>query len=594
MLRLPQFVQHLLGLPELDRLYASALSALDCDESIFEVLLRNLNVSWDISPLDLARIPASGGIIVVANHPFGMIEGIVLNAILQRVRPDTRVLANALLSRYPEVAKSLILVNPFGGRAAAHASGSGLRESLAWLKQGGILGVFPAGEVASLNLRRRHIADPRWNKSIARLAMLAGVPVLPVFFAGHNSASFQIAGLIHPRLRTALLIREFLNKAGGALSVRVGNLIGHRKLEALATDSERIEYIRRKTYILASRREPTPPLPFLVPFHGKPVPKPVEQAEIVSATDPMRMLQEISALPPSALLHEQGDNAVYIGGANELPEVVREIGRLREITFRAAGEGTGRSLDLDEFDSYYLHLFIWNRANREIAGAYRIGQSDMILKHAGPRGLYTNTLFSYKRQFLERISPALEMGRSFVRSEYQKSYTPLLLLWRGIGAFVVRYPQYKVLFGPVSVSNDYHPGSRQLIVKFLEQYCSAGDLSRFVRARSPFRTRPLNAWRGEPQIGPVWDIEELSALVADIELDRKGVPVLLRQYLKLGGKLISFNVDAAFSNALDSLIVIDLLKTDRRLLERYLGPEGAVEFLAYHQPRREGELFRQA
>ena len=186
------------------------------------------------------------------------------------------------------------------------------------------------------------------------------------------------------------------------------------------------------------------------------------------------------------------------------------------------------------------------------------------------------------------------MGRSFVRPEYQKSYTPLLLLWRGIGAFVVRYPQYKILFGPVSVSNDYHPGSRQLIVKFLEQYCSAGDLTRLVRARSPFRTRPLNAWRGEPHIGPVWDIEELSALVADIELDRKGMPVLLRQYLKLGGKLISFNVDASFSNALDGLIVIDLLKTDRRLLERYLGPEGAVEFLAYHQPVREGELFHQA
>jgi putative hemolysin len=579
-------MQQLLGLTELDSLYEATLRAQQANESIFDALLRTLRVTYDVAALDLARIPLQGGAIVVANHPFGMIEGVIMNALLQRVRPDARVLANSLLARYPEIAKSLILVDPFGNHSATLSNRQGLRESLAWLKRGGILGVFPAGEVASLQLRKARVVDPPWNESIVRLATLASVPVLPLFFAGRNQAPFQVAGLIHSRLRTALLIREFLNKQGQSIPIRIGNLIGQQKLEELNGDLERIEYVRRKTYILANRQEPPRPLPFVIVNRGKRIqPETTGPVNIVKATDPVLIQREISALPASALLVQQGDSSVYIGRAAELPNVVREIGRLREITFRKTGEGTGRSIDLDEFDTYYLHLFIWNSKNCEIVGAYRIGQSDSILREVGRRGLYTSTLFSYKRKFLEAINPALEMGRSFVRVEYQRSYAPLLLLWRGIGAFVCRNPQYRFLFGPVSISNDYHPGSRQLMVNFLKEYCRADDLAHLVRARSPFRTRPLQAWDDPAPADFTWDIEELSAFVADIETDQKGVPVLLRQYLKLGGKLVGFNVDRSFSNALDGLIVIDLLKTDDRLVERYLGVDGAASFFAYHRSK---------
>ncbi|HME05437.1 MAG TPA: GNAT family N-acetyltransferase, partial [Bryobacteraceae bacterium] len=222
----------------------------------------------------------------------------------------------------------------------------------------------------------------------------------------------------------------------------------------------------------------------------------------------------------------------------------------------------------------YFHLFIWNRDKSEIVGAYRLGLSDEIVRLHGKKGLYTNQLFAYKRGFLERIQPAIEMGRSFVRCEYQRSYAPLLLLWKGIGAFVVKNPKYKTLFGPVSISNEYNPTSQRLIVSFLKAYNQAPELTSLVKARSPFKPKPrkLNG-------GAAWNIEELSTVVSDMETDQKGVPILLKQYLKLGGKLVGFNVDAQFANALDGLIVVDLTQTDPHVLERYMGKEGAAAFL---------------
>jgi hypothetical protein len=274
---------------------------------------------------------------------------------------------------------------------------------------------------------------------------------------------------------------------------------------------------------------------------------------------------------------------VYFAKCHEAPNVLYEIGRLREIAFRDAGEGTGKAVDLDSCDAYYLQLFIWNTASRQIVGAYRVGPTDTIIERYGKTGLYTNTLFAYENRFLEEIGPALELGRSFVRIECQKSYTPLLLLWKGIGAYVARNPRYKILFGPVSISNDYQPVSRQLMVTFFRKQGGVEDLTRLVRARSPFRKRPFQKWDAESGSMGLWDIEDLSAMVADIESDQKGIPVLLRQYLKLGGQLLSFNIDRNFADALDGLIMVDLTRTDPKMLTRYLGSEGSAKFQEYHR-----------
>ena len=349
--------------------------------------------------------------------------------------------------------------------------------------------------------------------------------------------------------------------------MRIGNVISSKKLQAYTDDTSLIHYLRHRTYLLQGRERKSSPVVGSV-------------TPVVAPVSPALLAAEIAALPAEQTLVESGELAVVLARAQEVPHALREIGRLREVTFRAAGEGTGAEIDLDAFDAHYLHLFIWNREKREIVGAYRLGPSDEIVKKHGKNGLYTSRLFAYKRGFLERIQPALEMGRSFVRVEYQRSYAPLLLLWKGIGAFIVKNPKYKVLFGPVSISNDYNPKSRQLIVSFLKAYNQAPELTPLVRARSPFKHKPRKLSGASPwERDAAWDIDDLSAVIADMETDQKGVPILLKQYLKLGGKLVGFNVDAQFANALDGLIVVDLTRTDPRVLERYMGKSGAAEFL---------------
>lgn len=529
--------------------------------NFFQCVLDVLKVRIIVDDSDLARIPKDGPVLVVANHPFGMLEGMVAGAVLPAVRPNVKIMTNFLLAGFAEARGSIIPVDPFGGAHATRGNLRGLKACISWLQTGNMLVVFPAGEVAHLNLKERGIVDPQWSSTIARMARITRASVLPVYFKGVNSAMFQFFSLLHPRLRTVLLLHEFFNKQDSTVEMRIGNVIPAKKLQVYPDDAALIRYLRHRTYLLQDReKKASQTWP-----GGLPVAVPVSPALLAA---------EVAALPADRTLVESGEFAVVLASAYEIPHALREIGRLRELTFRAAGEGTGKRFDLDAFDDYYLHLFLWNRRKSEIAGAYRLGPSDEIVKHHGAKGLYTSQLFAYKREFLERIQPALEMGRSFVRCEYQRSYAPLLLLWKGIGAYVAKNPKYRVLFGPVSISNEYNSTSRQLIVNFLQTYNQAPDLTPLVRARSPFKHKPCRL-----DGISAWDIEELSAVVADMETDQKGVPVLLRQYLKLGGKLVGFNVDTHFANALDGLIVVDLTKTDPRVLERYMGKNEAAAFL---------------
>jgi putative hemolysin len=563
-------IEKLLLLDRLDRIYADVPGA--DTRLIAEHPLALLNVHPQVSERDLALIPKQGPVVAVANHPFGLIEGVILASILISVRPDVKIMANHLLAAMPEASQLCIFVDPFGGERAARANHKGLKDAIAWLKQSGLLAVFPAGKVSHLNLKERAITDPEWSHSVARLIRITGATVLPVYFRGANSAMFQLLGCIHPRVRTALLPHEFFNKHNRGIEVRIGSPIVPAKIRAYQDDIALIRYLRRRTYLLQNREAP-------------------KQCLQDARSDPPAagvlgelLAGEVAKLPADRTLVENDDFTVLLAKANEIPNVLHEIGRLREITFRRVGEGTGKSIDLDRFDDHYWHLFVWNRQAREVAGAYRLGPSGEILARFGPKGFYTSQLFQWKQSFLDRISPALELGRSFVRPEYQKTYAPLLLLWKGIGQFLVRHPQYKVLFGPVSISNGYTAASRHLMVKFLSAYRRSPEFAPLVRARNPFRQRPSFGDKSsklpDELIGAtVWDVEELSALIADVETDRKGVPVLLKQYLKLGGELAAFHVDRRFADALDGLIIVDLRKTDLRVLERYMGKEGAAQFL---------------
>jgi putative hemolysin len=314
-----------------------------------------------------------------------------------------------------------------------------------------------------------------------------------------------------------------------------------------------------------------PKLPFAEP-------RPNGAAEVTPAIPKSLLKAEVEALPAGQRLAASGQLAVHYARAAQIPWCLQEIGRLRELTFRAAGEGTGKAADIDLFDAYYLHLFVWDAQAEAIVGAYRMGLADEIVARYGKRGLYTHSLFKYGAHVLRALNPAIELGRSFVRAEYQRSFAALMLLWRGIGRFVARSPRYAVLFGPVSISNSYEPLSRQLIVDYLEAHSIEAGLARHVKPRRPFRARRPAERDGCSQLK---DIEQLSRMVERIERDRKSVPILLKQYLKLGGRLLGFNTDRQFADALDGLIMVDLRASDPRVLERYMG-EDAAAFLAYH------------
>lgn len=551
-------LERLLGIRELLAIYKQIQHT---EGSLFSGLLRELRVSACVSARELAHIPTTGSTVVVANHPFGLLDGALLTSTVMQTRSDVKVLANESLQFIPQLWETLIPVNVHGTVPGGNARA--VRTAIEHLRRGGLLIVFPAGAVA-------RSAEAPWSASVSRMIELtsrngARIAIVPAHVRGSNSLHFRVAARLHERVGTALLARELLNKRGRAVEVRFGRPVSTEALRAFATDQERIDYLRWRSDLLGVRHTFKPATKLRV-FAAK-AEQPHETIAPAVAAELLRSEVESLGMPIVA----SGEMAAYIAAASRIPCILHEIGRLREISFRAAGEGTGKPLDLDRFDEQYLHLFVWNRQTNEVAGAYRLKVCDRV------DAMYTATLFRYGRDFLDRLGPAIELGRSFVRPEYQRTLTPLLLLWKAICRYVAEHPEHKVLFGPVSISNSYSATSRELIVSFLEQRSLLKDMARLVRARNPFR-RSRTALEARPP-----DLDHLSDAVADIEAAGPGIPVLLRQYLKLGGRLIGFNVDPNFGQALDGLIVVDLTRTEPRLLERYFGKEEAERFLAFHR-----------
>jgi putative hemolysin len=547
-----------------------------------ENLLSAMRVELRVSAEDQARIPSSGPAVVVANHPYGVLDGAVLAVLLTRVRADVKVLTNSLLGDVPELQRHCIFVDPFQTKRSAETNRKALREALQWLRAGGMLGIFPAGEVSHWQMPGAQVADPEWNQAAARLIRRTQATALPVYFCGHNSVGFQMLGMVHPGLRTAFLLHEFLQQQGRTVDVRVGSPVAAEAIGAVGDDREATNYLRSRTYLLArrSKGETSWPAALRTKLASK------FQEPLAEAFHADSLAQEINALPQERCLARSGDLAVYVGAAREIPQLLLEVGRLRELTFRGAGEGTGKSRDLDSFDDYYSHVLLWNRAKRELVGAYRAGNTAEILRERGIAGLYTSTLFRYDPHIFEKLGPALELGRSFVRPEYQRQYAPLLLLWKGIAQLVATRPQTPVLFGAVSVSNDYNESSREMIYRFFEERMRADDLAGLVEPRHPFRSNPLRRWDCRSLCRALRDLDELSQPIADVEADGKGLPILLRQYSKIGGKMIGFNVDRKFSNVLDGLVVVDLRRTEPAVLERYMGRDAARAFREFHGLRR--------
>lgn len=534
-----------------------------------EAALEILQVRFEIDPAKLDLIPRTGPAAIVANHPYGGLEGLYLIQLLLDLRPDAKLLGNQLLHRIPELRDVIIPVDVFGGSDATRQNGRGMRAALRHVQQGGMIFIFPAGAVSHLHLSAGRVCDPLWNPTAARLLRMAGCPVIPMHFGGGNSSIFQTLGLLHPRMRTVMLSHELLNKRNRVIPVTVGRAIKASDLRDQTDDVALARSLRLSTYALEAHRT----------IQRRTMRSPQPPAESV-ATALIRA--EVAQLPPENVLVTSRDTQVLFARAEQIPWTLREIGRLREIAFRAVGEGTGNSRDLDRYDAHYVHMFAWDSARGAIIGAYRLGHVDEILRDHGRRGLYTHSLFSYGAPLLRALGNSLELGRSFIVPEHQRNFGALLLLWKGISEYVVRHPRYRVLFGPVSVSAEYRPHSQALLVDFLKRTCFDHGLAQLIRPRRPFRrTHSLAALSGD--LAELGDLDGLSELMTKIEPDGKGVPVLLRQYLKLGAKVIGFNVDANFSDVVDGMIVVDLAGVEPRELSKYMGREAAESFLAHHR-----------
>ncbi len=554
--------------------------------NFFQRAMRSMEISYEISDQDLERIPREGPLLVVSNHPYGGMDGVVLGALLTSVREDSKLLANYLLEVMKEIRPWLIPVDPFERADSARFNFRAIKETIRYLCDGGCVGTFPSGTVSHFRWKERQITDPAWSPNTARLIRKSRATVVPCYFEGGNGMLFHLSGMVHERLRTLMLPREMLKLMGSTLRVRIGHPIPYRKLAEFSSNEELVQYLRLNTYILAKRAQDETPRR---KFHFPRVPrKPGVEKPLASAV-PSEVLQaEISRMPEEQLLLEHGAFQVYYGFASQIPNILDELGRLREKTFREVGEGTGEPSDTDRFDLYYRHLFMWDVKEQKIVGAYRVGLTDEILLTHGKAGLYSSTLFKFKPGFLEKLDPALELGRSFIVSEYQKKHASLSLIWRGIGRFVCRHPQYKTLFGPVSISQEYNSISKDLMVKFLRKNKLDTSLAQFVKAKNPPRGGPrIRGTEKQALLEAVKDIEDVSALISEIETDHKGVPVLLRHYLKMNGNLLSFNVDTDFGHCVDGLIVVDLTQAEPRLLRSYMGEEPYQQFMDFHQAKVE-------
>jgi putative hemolysin len=547
--------------------------------------LRTLGIDVDCSPNDLERIPAAGPLVVCANHPHGAADGLALAHALRTVRRDVKLLGTELLGRIPEMREHLIAVDAF--RLGMGRNRGAMRAAIEWVREGHCLVVFPAGEVSHVRTSDGRIVDGVWRDGVSRIAAQAEAPVVPAYIEGRNSAMFVAAGLVNAWLRTLMLPRELLRLRGRTIRLRAGRPIPAARLAAVGETAAQTAYLRVRTYGLQethSRRAT--------------ILRRARRADRVAAIAPAApsdlIAREIESLPGSARLIESGAWTVFCVAGDAAPHVLQEIGRLRELTFRAAGEGTGQARDLDRYDRHYKHLFVWHRDRRQIAGAYRVAATDRVVPRHGVSGLYTRSLFRYPRKLLSGLGPALELGRSFVAPEFQRDFQPLLLLWKGIGRLVGNEPRYRVLFGPVSISAEYGQVTRDLLARFLLAHRSSAQLGPLVRAKRPLGGDGGYAADAFVRTTVASRVEEIDHIVRELEDGERGMPVLLRQYLKLNAKLLGFSVDPSFGQVLDGLIVVDLLDVEQSQLARYLGRDGAADFLAYHSRREARPLNSQS
>ncbi len=515
-----------------------------------DALIDKLKLEFEVSEEELAMIPKEGAMITVSNHPFGGIDGMLLVKILSGIRPDIKVMSNFVLNKLEPVSEYMLPVNPFERRKEAASSLGGIKMALEHLSEGKLLGIFPAGEVSSYNEDNYGISDREWQYPAMKMIKKARVPVVPVYFQGSNSRLFHLLGLIHPALRTVRLPAEVFNKKHKTIRIRIGNPISVKEQDAFSDISTYGRYMRARTYALGSVLE--------VKKFFRPRINRSKKPEAIAPPVPSELIQsEIQKIREEYTLFSSDQFDVFCTPSIEIPQIMNELGRLREITFRGVGEGTNRSMDIDEYDLYYNQLFVWDNQELRIVGAYRVGKGKEILNRYGVKGFYLQSLFRMSRRFHPILRQSLELGRSFIIQEYQRRPLPLFLLWKGILYFLLKHAEYRYLIGPVSISNNFSQFSRGLIMQYIREHNFDPRLARYVRPRIRYNVPGFNVDE-EVILENTDDITKFDRFIKEVEPNDYTMPILLKRYLKLNGKIIGFNLDPKFNNALDGMLVLDL------------------------------------
>ncbi len=522
------------------------------DLEFLNALLDEFNIKFEIPEEDLKRLPKDGAYVTISNHPLGGIDGILLLKLMLEQRPDFKIIANFLLHRIEPLKPYVMPVNPFENKKDVKSSIAGFKSAISHLRDGHPLGIFPAGEVSTYK-DDKLIIDKPWEEAAMKLVKKAEVPIVPIYFHAKNSRLFYQLSSLSDTLRTAKLPSELLTQKNRVIKVRIGNPIKVTAQEEHESLADFTEFLRKKTYMLANSFEKKNILKD-IPQKLKP---PKEPKKIVTEMSSDLIEDEILRLRENdRRLLTSKNYEVYLAPAQEMPSILREIGRLREITFRAIGEGTNEAIDLDKFDRYYYHMFLWDNEANALAGAYRMGLGSKIYKEHGIDGFYLQDLFRFEPELHKMMSESIEMGRAFIIKEYQQKPMPLFLLWKGIVHTTLRFPEHKYLIGGVSISNQFSNFSKSLMIEFMKSHYYDPYIAQFIRPKKEWKVNLKDADKEFVFDESKADLNKFDKLIEEVEPGSLRLPVLIKKYIKQNAKVIAFNVDPLFNNAIDGLMYI--------------------------------------
>ncbi len=515
-------------------------------------VLDEFEIQFEVPEEDLKRIPKDGPFISISNHPLGGIDGILLLKLILEHRPDFKTLSNFLIHRIAPLKEYTLAVNPFENHKDVKSSIVGLKNSLQHLKEGNSLGIFPAGEVSTYR-DGKLLVDRPWEEGTVRLITKANVPVVPIYFHAKNSRLFYVLSKISDTLRTAKLPSELFSQRNRVIKVRIGKPIPVSDIEAFEDLSSLTEFLRKKTYMLANPFEKTAPK--ILNTQNLKLPK--QPKKITSQRNVTSFIEEVENLRKKDLrLLESKNYEVFLASAKDIPNLLHEIGRLREVTFRDVGEGTNNAIDLDSFDNYYQHLFLWDREANLLVGAYRMGIGKDIYKQYGISGFYIHTLFRFEPELFSMMEQTIEMGRAFIIKEYQQKPMPLFLLWKGIVHVTLRYPDHKYLLGGVSISEQFSDFSKSLMIEFMKSHYYDPYIAQYVHPKKEYKVKLKDADKDFVFDAAKADMQKFDKVIDEIEPGALRIPVLIKKYVKQNARVIAFNVDPKFNNSVDGLMYI--------------------------------------